>query len=121
MREVLREQRVTRVPLAYPMVSGLINLRGQIITAIDLRTRLQMDSCTPQPGRVNIIVEVDQSTVSLLVDALSEVEEMQSCLFEPPPETLGGIARLLVKGVYKLPRQLLLILDPEKVLDPQTT
>jgi purine-binding chemotaxis protein CheW len=121
VREVLREQRVTRVPLAHPMVSGLINLRGQIITAIDLRKRLQLDSCTSGPGRVNLIVKVGQSTVSFLVDAVSEVEEMQNRSFEPLPETLRGIVRLLVTGVYKLPKQLLLILDPEKALDLQTT
>ena len=120
VREVLQEQRVTRVPLAHPMVSGLINLRGQIITAIDLSKRLQLDSCATGPARVNIIVKVDQSTVSFLVDAVAEVEEMQNRSFEPPPETLEGIARLLVKGVYKLPKQLLLILNPEKVLDLQT-
>jgi purine-binding chemotaxis protein CheW len=120
VREVLREQRVTRVPLAPPMVTGLINLRGQIITAIDLRKRLQLDSGISAPGRANIIVKVDQSTVSFLVDAVAEVEEMQNRSFEPPPETLEGIARLLVKGVYKLPKQLLLILNPEKVLDLQT-
>lgn len=111
---------MTRVPLAHPMVSGLINLRGQIIAAIDLRKRLQLDSCTSEPGRVNVIVKVDLSTVSFLVDAVAEVEEMQSCSFEPLPETLEGIARLLVKGVYQLPKQLLLILNPEKVLDLQT-
>ena len=121
VREVLREQRVTRVPLAHPMVSGLINLRGQIVTAIDLRKRLQLDSCTSGPGSVNLIVKVSQSTVSFLVDAVAEVEEMQNRSFEPLPETLEGIARLLVLGVYKLPKQLLLILDPEKALDLQTT
>jgi purine-binding chemotaxis protein CheW len=120
VREVLREQRVTRVPMAPPMVSGLINLRGQIITAIDLRKRLQLDSCTSTPGRVNIIVRVDQDTMSFMADAVAEVEEVQNCSFEPLPETLKGIARLLVKGVYKLPRQLLLILNPEKVMDLQT-
>ena len=121
VREVLREQRVTRVPLAPPVVTGLINLRGQIITAIDLRKRLQLNSRNSAPGRVNIIVKVDQSTVSFLVDAVAEVEEMQNRLFEPLPETLKGIARLLVTGVYKLPKQLLLILNPEKVMDLQTS
>jgi purine-binding chemotaxis protein CheW len=120
VREILREQRVTRVPLAPTMVSGLINLRGQIITAIDLRKRLKLDTAASHGGRVNIIVNVDRNTVSLLVDAVAEVEELQSRTFEPLPETLGGTARQLVKGVHKLPKQLLLILKPEKVLDLQT-
>jgi purine-binding chemotaxis protein CheW len=88
VREVLREQRVTRVPLAHPMVTGLINLRGQIITAIDLRKRLQLDSGISAPGRANIIVKVGQSTVSFLVDAVAEVEEVQNLSFDNTPETL---------------------------------
>jgi purine-binding chemotaxis protein CheW len=118
VREILRDQRVTRVPLAPPMVSGLINLRGQIITAIDLRERLRLNRGSGS-GRVNIIVNVEQSTVSFLVDAVAEVEEMHNRSFEPLPETLEGIARQLVKGVHKLPNQLLLILNPEKILDLQ--
>jgi purine-binding chemotaxis protein CheW len=119
VREILRDQRITRVPLAPPMVSGLINLRGQIITAIDLRQRLGLPAAGANSGRVNIIVNVAQSTVSFLVDAFAEVVEVQQSSFEPLPETLEGIARVLVKGVHKLPKQLLLVLHPEKILELQ--
>ena len=117
VREILRDQRITRVPLAPPMVSGLINLRGQIITAINLRQRLGLPAGGADSGRVNIIVSIEQSTVSFLVDAYAEVVEVLPSSFEPLPETLQGIARVLVKGVHKLPKQLLLVLYPEKILE----
>jgi purine-binding chemotaxis protein CheW len=119
VREVLRAQRITRVPLAPAMFSGLINLRGQIITAVDLRQRLQMNTARSMPGSVNLIVQVNKSTVSFLVDGVSEVVDLERRTLDPLPETLRGVARQLVKGVHKLPSQLLLILNPEKVLDLQ--
>jgi purine-binding chemotaxis protein CheW len=118
VREVLRAQRITRVPLAPAMFSGLINLRGQIITAVDLRRRLQLDNAQSVPGSVNLILHVAKGTVSFLVDDVSEVVDVPQAL-DPVPETLSGVARLLVKGVHKLPKQLLLIINPERVLDPQ--
>jgi purine-binding chemotaxis protein CheW len=119
VREVLRAQRITRVPLAPAMFSGLINLRGQIITAVDLRQRLQLNTARSVPGSVNVIVQVNKGTVSFLVDGMSEVVDVERRALEPLPETLRGVARQLVKGVHKLPKQLLLILFPERVLDLQ--
>ncbi len=119
VREVLRAQRITRVPLAPAMICGLINLRGQIITAVDLRQRLQLSTARSVPGSVNLIVQVNKGTVSFLVDGVSEVVTVERRNLEPLPETLRGVARQLVKGVYKLPAQLLLILHPERVLDLQ--
>jgi purine-binding chemotaxis protein CheW len=119
VREVLRAQRITRVPLAPAMFSGLINLRGQIITAVDLRQRLQLNTARSVPGSVNLIVQVNKGTVSFLVDGVSEVVDVERRALEPLPETLRGVARQLVKGVHKLPTQLLLILLPERVLDLQ--
>jgi purine-binding chemotaxis protein CheW len=119
VREVLRAQRITRVPLAPAMFSGLINLRGQIITAVDLRQRLQLNTARSVPGSVNLIVQVNKGTVSFLVDGVSEVVDVERRALEPLPETLRGVARQLVKGVHRLPTQLLLILLPERVLDLQ--
>jgi purine-binding chemotaxis protein CheW len=119
VREVLRAQRITRVPLAPAMFSGLINFRGQIITAVDLRQRLQLNTARSVPGSVNLIVQVNKGTVSFLVDGVSEVVDVERRALEPLPETLRGVARQLVKGVHKLPTQLLLILLPERVLDLQ--
>ena len=119
VREVLRAQRITRVPLAPAMFRGLINLRGQIITAVDLRQRLELHGAQSTAGSVNIIVQMNKGAVSFLVDSVSEVVAVERQALEPLPETLRGVARQLVKGVYKLPAHLLLILHPERVLDLQ--
>jgi len=111
IQEVIRYQQMTPVPLAPATVHGLINLRGQIVTAIDLRTRLELP---PREGEIlptNVIVRTPDGAVSLLVDEIGDVVEVDPDLYERPPETLAGTARELVTGVYKLENRLLLILD----------
>ena len=114
VQEVLRHQPMTRVPLAPPTVHGLINLRGQILTAIDLRRRLDLPVRTGERLPMNVVVRTADGAVSLLVDEIGDVVEIQEDIFERPPETLRGVARDLVRGVYKLKERLLLILDTEK-------
>ncbi|HYT90044.1 MAG TPA: chemotaxis protein CheW [Gemmataceae bacterium] len=117
VQEIIRCQQMTRVPLAPPVVRGLINLRGQIVTAIDLRRRLEFPDRRPDELPVNIVVRTDDGAVSLLVDEIGDVLEVSGQLFERPPETLRGIARELIRGVYKLNDRLLLILDTERTVD----
>jgi purine-binding chemotaxis protein CheW len=116
VQEIVRPQPLTRVPLAHPVVQGLINLRGQIVTAIDLRRRLELperdESCDP----VNVVVQTDDGAVSLLVDEIGDVLEVTQQQFERPPETLQAASRELIQGAYKLPDRLLVILDPELVV-----
>jgi purine-binding chemotaxis protein CheW len=117
VQEVLRFQRLTRVPLASPVVNGLINLRGQIVTAIDLRKRLGLG---PRPeGRLpmNVVLRGADGAISLLVDDIGDVVDVSEDLFERAPETLSGAARLLVRGAYKLHDRLLLELDTAEVLN----
>ena len=114
VQEVLRHQPMTRVPLAPPTVQGLINLRGQILTAIDLRRRLELPALTGERLPMNVVVRTADGAVSLLVDEIGDVVEIQEDIFERPPETLRGVARDLVRGVYKLKERLLLVLDTEK-------
>lgn len=116
VQEVIRPQPMTRVPLAHPVVRGLINLRGQIVTALDLRRRLALpDAPTDRPA-MNVVVQSDEGAVSLLVDEIGEVLTVSDELFEQPPETLRGEARELLLGAYKLTERLLLILDPERAI-----
>jgi purine-binding chemotaxis protein CheW len=98
------------------MVRGLINLRGQIVTAIDLRERLNLPPRPESQEPVNVVVETDEGAVSLLVDAIGDVLEVTEQQFERPPETLQGEARDLIQGAYKLPDRLLVILDPELIV-----
>ena len=102
VQEVLRYQELTRVPLAQPVVSGLINLRGQIVTAVNLRRRLALRERADGRLPMNVILRCDDGPVSLLVDEIGEVLSIDADLAEPPPETLRGAERELVKQVYKL-------------------
>jgi purine-binding chemotaxis protein CheW len=117
VQEVLRDQVLTRVPRAAAEVCGLINLRGQIVTAIDLRRRLGLP---PHPqGRppMNVVIRGEEGAVSLLVDEIGDVQEVHETLFEPPPPTLQGPTRHLLRGAYKLPQHLLLVLDTQRAVE----
>jgi purine-binding chemotaxis protein CheW len=118
VQEVIRYQEMTPVPLSPPEVTGLINLRGQIVTAIDLARRLELDGERPEGKTpMNVVVHCGDGAVSLLVDEIGDVIDVGEYAFERPPETLKGTARELIRGAYKLPGRLLLALDVEKVVD----
>jgi purine-binding chemotaxis protein CheW len=114
VQEVVRHQPTTRVPLAPAAVRGLINLRGQIVTAIDLRRRLDLPDRPVGEPPVNVVVETGDGAVSLLVDEIGDVLDVPEAAFEPPPEALRGPARELIRGAYKLDGRLLLVLDTDK-------
>lgn len=117
VQEVFRYHEMTAVPLAPPVVSGLINLRGQIITAIDLRRRLEMPDHPDGKLPMNVVVRAKEGVVSLLVDEIADVLEAPADSFETTPDTIRGPIRELVSGVYKLDGKLLLVLDIEKTVD----
>jgi purine-binding chemotaxis protein CheW len=94
-------------------VSGLINLRGQIVTAIDLRERLGLARRPAEKLPMNVVVRSDDGAVSMLVDEIGDVQEVDGDTFEPAPHTLRGEARKLIRGAYKLKDRLLLVLDTE--------
>lgn len=116
VQEVLREQTLTHVPLANHAVEGLINLRGQIVTAIDLRRRFEMPERDSSGGEMNVVVNVLNATTSLIVDRVGDVLTLPSDSYEAAPETLRGIGRELITGAYKLDDRLLLILDAQRAV-----
>jgi len=95
-------------------VSGLINLRGQIVTAVDLRRRLELEPSPPGMLAMNVVVRSEDGSVSLLVDEIGDVVEVEESTFEPPPETLRGSVRSMILGVHKLNDRLMHVLDIEK-------
>lgn len=111
VQEVMRYQEMTAVPLAPEDVRGLINLRGQIVTALDLRSRLGMAPLDGERLPMNVVVRAQDGPVSLLVDEIGDVLEVEESTFEDPPDTLEGPARALIRGAYKLDGVLLLELD----------
>jgi purine-binding chemotaxis protein CheW len=114
VQEVIRYQTMTRVPLAPAVVRGLINLRGQIVTAIDLRRRLELPERSADELPMNVVIRTEEGTVSFLVDEIGDVLEVDDEQFEAPPETVRGVSRELIRGVYKMKDRLLLILDTER-------
>jgi purine-binding chemotaxis protein CheW len=117
VQEVIRYQELTRVPLASPVVSGLINLRGRIVTAIDMRRRLALPDRPGNKLPMNVVVRAGDDAVSLLVDEIGDVIEVPEDKFEKPPETLRGVARTLVEGAYKLDGRLMLVLDTKRAVE----
>lgn len=117
VQEVLRFQQMTRVPLAPDVIEGLINLRGQIVTAIDMRRRLLLPPRDAGQPPMNMVVRTEDGAVSLLVDEIGDVLDLDSSSWEPAPENLHRDAREMIRGVYKLKDQLMLALNAERTVD----
>lgn len=117
MQEVIRHQEMTAVPLAPAVVRGLINLRGSIVSCIDLRARFGMEPAPDGALPSNVVTQTAGGLVSLQVDRIGDVVEVTDQTLEMPPETLQSEARKLIESVYKLNQGLLRTLDVERVLD----
>ncbi|HEY3742181.1 MAG TPA: chemotaxis protein CheW [Bryobacteraceae bacterium] len=117
VQEVLRHQEMTRVPLAPGVIRGLINLRGQIVTAVDMRKRLELPPLRAGSNSMNMVVRTQEGAVSLLVDEIGDVLAVDEASYEPPPDNLSPVARSLIRGIFKLKSQLLLVLDTERAVD----
>jgi purine-binding chemotaxis protein CheW len=121
VQEVIRYQEMTRIPLSPPAIAGLINLRGQIVTAIDLRHQLALPRRNAGELPMNVVIRRDDGPISLLVDEIGDVVEVEEQSFEHPPNTLDSKKREFIRGIYKLKRQLLLLLDTEKAMSVRTS
>lgn len=117
VQEVIRYQEMTRVPRAPEVVSGLINLRGQIVTAIDLRRRLALPPRPAGEDPMNVVLRTEDGAVSLLVDSIGDVLTLSEQEYEPTPAMLSKAQRELLRGVYKLEKQLLLVLETRGLLE----
>jgi len=117
VQEVLCFQPMTRVPQAPDVIEGLINLRGQIVTAIDMRRRLGLPVRSGDESPMNMVVRTADGAVSLLVDEIGDVLDVDSATWEKPPENLDSEAREIIRGVYKMKDRLLLVLDTERTVD----
>jgi purine-binding chemotaxis protein CheW len=114
VQEVIGQHEMTPVPLAPEAVSGMINLRGQIVVAIDLRRRLQLARRAEGELPMNVVVRSLEGAVSLQVDEIGDVIEVEPATFEVPPATVQGPLRAMILGVHKLEGSLLHVLDKEK-------
>jgi purine-binding chemotaxis protein CheW len=120
VQEVLNRQDATRIPLVSEIIHGLINLRGEIVTTIDLRHRLGLPARAPGETSMNVVIRTPDGPVALVVDRIGDVIDADETTFEFPPPTLTGPHREFLTGVFKLDSGLLLLIDLERVLDPTT-
>lgn len=116
VQEVVRHQTMTPVPLAAPEIKGLLNLRGQIVTAIDLRRRLGLPETSSGATPVHVLLSDGDGAVSLMVDQVEDVQEVSSEVIEEPPEIVAPAIRALLRGVAKRKDCLLLLLDESKAV-----
>jgi purine-binding chemotaxis protein CheW len=121
VQDVFAPERVTRVPLAPPEIAGVLNLRGRIVTLVDLRKRLDLPPADDDRPQMAIGVEWRGESYGLLIDSIGEVLKLDDEAREPNPVNLNdGLARMAL-GIHRLDDQLLLVLDVERVLDIAVT
>lgn len=116
VQDVIAQTAINRVPLGPPEVAGSLNLRGRIVTAIDMRRRLGMEPRSAEEGFMSVIVERNGELYALLVDDVGDVLWLAQSSHEPPPVTLTPDWRALCSGLYRLEGELLLVLKVEEVL-----
>ncbi len=116
VRDILGEQTITRIPLAPPEIAGSLNLRGRIVTAIDLRRRLRLPAAEAGKARMSVVAEQGGELYALLVDQVSEVLSLDASLFERNPPTLDKIWAGFSTGIFRLDGRLLVVLDVCRLL-----
>jgi purine-binding chemotaxis protein CheW len=116
VQEILSYQEISPVPLAPEYVKGLINLRGQIVTVLDLRRRLGFEPLEDETTGTNLIVNSHEGPMSLLVDQIGNVLDLPSDRLAPPPGTIRGVAVQYIQAVCQLEDDLLILLDIDSIL-----
>jgi purine-binding chemotaxis protein CheW len=119
VQDVFVPARVTRVPLAPPEVAGILNLRGRVVTAIDMRSRLDLVARPPGMPLMAIGIELKGEFYGLLVDSVGEVLQLRNAACEANPANLDAGLSRVAAGIYRLEGQLMVVLDVDRVLDIQ--
>lgn len=117
VQDVLREQKVTRIPLAPPEVAGSLNLRGRIVTAIDVRRRLGLPTREKGASNMSVVVEHNNELFSLIIDRVGDVLSLKNEDFERNPGTLDPVWKDVSNGIFQLEKELLIIIDVSKLLE----
>ena len=116
VQDVLGEQKVTKIPLAPPEVAGALNLRGRIVTAINVRKKLGLEEDNDFDHQMSVVVEYDQELYSLIIDQVGDVLTFDEDHYESTPATLDPLWRSISQGIYRMEGQLLVVLDVPKLL-----
>lgn len=116
VKEIKEMLRITRVPKAPSFVSGVVNLRGEVIPVIDLRKKFNLQECKDSESTRIIIVTVDEITIGLIIDTSSEVLEIDKELIEEPPMAVSSIDHSYLHGIGKVNDRLIILLDVAKIV-----
>jgi purine-binding chemotaxis protein CheW len=116
VRDILAEQNITRIPLASPEIAGSLNLRGRIVTAIDLRRRLSLPPAPAGTPRMSVVADLGGELYALLVDNVGEVMSLPATAFERNPSTLPPSWAEFSTGIFRLADRLMVVLDVSRVL-----
>ncbi len=117
VRDVLRTARLTTIPAASEAIAGIMNLRGRVVTAIDLRRRLGLPPAVVDTQRFNVVVDHNGELYSLVVDRVGEVLSLQPEDIETTPDNIDAVWRSVAAGIHRMPNALLLTLDVGRLLD----
>ena len=117
VQDVLGPQKITRIPLAPREVAGSLNLRGRIVTANDVRLRLELSNHSEDNKGMSVVVDMGGELYSLRVDTVGEVLSLPAAKFERNPPTIDPKWREFSLGIYRLEDKLLVVLDVAKLLD----
>jgi len=120
VQEVIGQLRIARVPLAAPGIAGFLNLRGQIVTAIDVHRRLEISRSTSESS-MNVVVRDGDELFALVVDEVGDVVAVSSGTLDPAPASLAGAWARVCTGVVRMDQGLLAIVDVTRLLDEQNT
>jgi purine-binding chemotaxis protein CheW len=121
VQSIERMQHITRVPRVNAFVKGVINLRGVVTPIIDLRCRFSIEQKEYSESTRIIIVSLNNMYAGLIVDAANDVIDIRPDAIEPPPEVVGSVEAEYLNGVAKIDRRLLILLNVEKLLNPEET
>ncbi len=117
VQDILSPQKITPVPLAPPAIEGSLNLRGRIVTAVNVRTKLGLPPSEKKTNPMNVVVESGGELYSLMVDSVGEVLSLPDDQFEANPATLDEVWREVSLGIYRLDGQLLVVLNVSALLE----
>ncbi len=117
IQDVLSSYQITPVPLAPPEITGSLNLRGRVVTTMDLRLRLGLSARANEAESMSIVAENEGELYSLMVDSVGEVLALSKSAYERNPPTLDAKFRTFSDSIYRLDKQLLVVLDVNRLLD----
>lgn len=118
VEDVLGEQTITQIPLAHPAIAGSLNLRGRIVTAINVRKCLGLEAKeTEASNTMSVVVENEGELYSLIIDSIGDVLSLKNDNFQQNPATLDPAWKNISQGIFRLENELLVVLDIPKLLE----